>query len=439
MQNPSLVINNQSLRPLIHESYSPEHLAEIRQLLETKGTLDFPRLSTGLFSAAAVTAASAHTGYRSVWVRDNVHIAYAHYKTGKRDVAIRTVKALLSFFAKQRTRFDRIIGDPTLAAEPMNRPHIRFDGDTLNEVDETWAHAQNDALGYFLWLCCLMATDGAIAIGEREAEVLACFPRYFEAIRFWEDEDSGHWEEVRKISASSIGVVVAGLREMKRLVEGSFAPALRQIVSMGVVSELLERGENALQNILPSECIQSDPKKNRRYDAALLFLVYPLGVIKGELAERIFEHVIVNLQGDYGIKRYLGDSFWCTDYKRIPPELRTVDYSMDLSSRDKLFTTGGEAQWCLFDPVISAYFGERYKSTSAKFHLARQTFYFNRSLGQITGADCPWGEFKCPELYYQEGGKMETSEATPLLWTQANLWMALSCMERSVKKRSGNL
>ena len=98
----------------------------------------------------------------------------------------------------------------------MNRPHVRFDGETISDVDETWAHAQNDALGYFLWLCCLMANDKAIEIGEPEAEVLASFPRYFATIRFWEDEDSGHWEEVRKISASSIGVVVAGLKEMKR-------------------------------------------------------------------------------------------------------------------------------------------------------------------------------------------------------------------------------
>ena len=32
-----------------------------------------------------------------------------------------------------------------------NRPHVRFDGRTLSEIgDQRWAHAQNDALGYFL-------------------------------------------------------------------------------------------------------------------------------------------------------------------------------------------------------------------------------------------------------------------------------------------------
>ena len=44
-------------------------------------------------------------------------------------------------------------------------------------------------------------------------------PLYFQAIRYWQDEDSGHWEERRKIEASSIGAVVAGLRELRLLRE----------------------------------------------------------------------------------------------------------------------------------------------------------------------------------------------------------------------------
>ena len=97
MHNSPLIVHNETLRPLVRDSYSLEQLVEIRHLIEARGTLSFPRLKTGLFSAATVTAASAHTGYRSVWVRDNVHIAYAHYRTGKKDVAIATIDAPLSF------------------------------------------------------------------------------------------------------------------------------------------------------------------------------------------------------------------------------------------------------------------------------------------------------------------------------------------------------
>jgi hypothetical protein len=430
----SLVINNSALRPLIRETYLPEQLAEIRQLLQRNGTLDFPVLSTGLFSASVVTASSEYTGYRSVWVRDNIHIAHAHYVNGKQDVAIRAVKALLSFFQKQRVRFEQIIAEPTRASTPMNRPHVRFNGETLEEIDANWAHAQNDALGYFLWLYCLMANEGAIEVGGVEAEILDRFIRYFGAIRYWEDEDSGHWEEVRKVSASSMGVVVAGLRELKRLIKRNLiAPALWTKCSLDSIDQLLDIGTRELRRILPFECIQQDPSKNRRYDSALLFLVLPLRAIAGAMANTIVLDAVNNLQGEYGIKRYQGDSFWCTDYKRVPESLRTADYSNDLGSRNSLFTAGGEAQWCLFDPIISAYFGREFQDTAETSSFRIQTAYFNRSLGQITGSDCPLGEFKCPELYYSESGRIEPSDATPLLWTQANLWLALAAMEQSAQ------
>ena len=339
-------------------------------------------------------------------------------------------------------RFEAVIADPRRAADPMNRPHVRFDGENLAELGGRWPHAQNDALGYFLWLYCLMANENALRIEDGEAEVLSRFPRYLRAIRYWEDEDSGHWEEVRKVSASSIGAVVGGLRELKRLSASQRrGTVLERLVASERLDKLLDgllaEGTRALRDILPSECVQPGPKQLRRFDAALLFLVYPLRVVEGELAETIVRDVIGNLQGEYGIRGYLGDSFWCADYKQVPKELRTADYSNDIASRDALLAPGGEAQWCLFDPVLSAYFAVKYQQTRAVADLNRQTEYFNRALGQVTGPDCPFGEFKCPELYYREQGRIETSDVTPLLWTQANLWTAVPALERSLPLAAG--
>ncbi|MGH2413276.1 MAG: hypothetical protein ACRDEA_06220, partial [Microcystaceae cyanobacterium] len=56
----------------------------------------------------------------------------------------------------------------------------------------------------------------------------------------------------------------------------------------------------------------------------------------------------------------------------------------------------------------------------------------HRSLGQLTGKDCPFGEFKCPELYYLQDGQYIPNDVTPLLWTQANLSIALKMMEQSL-------
>ena len=53
------------------------------------------------------------------------------------------------------------------------RPHVRFDGRTLSEIgDQRWAHAQNDALGYFLWLSSTLAASGALTPDANAVSVL---------------------------------------------------------------------------------------------------------------------------------------------------------------------------------------------------------------------------------------------------------------------------
>lgn len=117
----------------------------------------------------------------------------------------KTAQTLFYYFGKHRHRFEAIIQENADPQEPMNRPHIRFNGKTLEENKERWPHAQNDALGYFLWLYCLLVRDQLVKPTIEDIETLALFPLYFQAISYWQDEDSGHWKETRKVEASSIG------------------------------------------------------------------------------------------------------------------------------------------------------------------------------------------------------------------------------------------
>ena len=65
-----------------------------------------------------------------------------------------------------------------------NRPHVRFDGRTLSEIgDQRWADAQNDALGYFLWLSSTLAASGALKPDANAVSMLTRLVRYFVAIR----------------------------------------------------------------------------------------------------------------------------------------------------------------------------------------------------------------------------------------------------------------
>jgi len=428
--------NNPEVRSLVKPRYAIAEIQAISALLERTGTLSFSPLANGLFPAAALDQDRSYTGYSYVWVRDNIHLAHCHYLTGHTDVAVRTLRTLAAYFIRHRKRFLDIITGTADAAIPMNRPHIRFDGGSLDEVKEKWAHAQNDALGYFLWLFCKLIHEGALTPTAGELELLPLFLRYFAAIRYWQDEDSGHWEETRKISASSIGVVLAGLTECRKVLSqsGSLGDAGGTGVTGDTVESLIQRGRTALASILPWECSQPDPIKQRRYDAALLFLVYPLQVVEGEMADQIVTDVVTHLQGEAGIRRYLGDSYWAPDYKeKLQPAERTIDLSDDLSARNRLLPAiGQEAQWCLFDPIVSCIFGLKFQSTRSPEHLAQQTRYLNRSLSQITGPDhTGLPAFRCPELYYLEAGRYVPNDNVPLLWTQANLLLALKFMRGS--------
>ncbi len=418
--------HNPALEALADDnSYTPEQIERIRRTLEQQGALDFTPLSTGLYPASGSTQPGA-SGYDNVWVRDNVYVAVALWESGRPGAAAAVAESLLAFYSRHRHRFE------ARAREVMDRPHVRFDGATLAEIaGQQWPHAQNDALGYCLWLCARLATAGVLSLDRGQFDTLVLLADYFSVVGYWEDEDSGHWEETRKISASSIGVVVAGLRAWIDCLRTSPDLSAPDEVRSGLTAKAeaaAERGSRALAAILPAECVQPSPLQNRRYDAALLFLIFPLNVVTGDLTDTILEDVRTKLLGEVGIRRYLGDSYWAPDYDRLlADEERTRDFSNDIETRDALLPKiGDEAQWCLFDPLMSALYGHRYLTGRRRQDFGAQRFHFNRSLAQITP------DWRCPELYYWQRGDLSPNPHTPLLWTQANLVLALKAMRETV-------
>jgi len=445
-----MVIHNEKLKPLIKSEYTKKDIHNILSLLNAHGTFDFRALPNGLFPAVPASEETGYTGYSSVWVRDNMHVAYAHYVTGKEAVAVKTLHAMMEYFLKHTSRFENIVFGKSDFNNPMERPHVRFDGETLSEFNQKWAHAQNDALGYFLWLYCKAVSDGHIVLNAETEYMLHLFARYFKHIEYWQDEDSGHWEEVRKISASSMGTVVAGLKQLAQLhLDGRISKtniAKTNISKTNIANtnkdihaapafleQLIHQGLEALYSILPYECRQEDALKHRRYDAALLFLIYPLNVLSPEMAEVIISDVTENLQGEYGIKRYVGDSYWAADYKKkLSENVRTADFSDSLAQRDALLQAGEEAQWCIFDSTLSTLYGVRYAAEHNPEFLKLQTHYLNRSLGQLTCANHPRGQLQCPESYYLEDGHYVTNDIVPLLWAGSNLRVAMEQMKKSL-------
>ncbi len=435
----------------ITASSTARDVSEIFEFLTAQGTFHFPVLSNGLFSAAAGEGGDFElTGYRNVWLRDNIQIAWAHWAVqGNAATAVRCVSALHEFYQRHRHRFTSIINGDADPTEPMNRPHIRFNGTDLAELPEKWSHAQNDALGYLLWLTCRLIASGdlpsvvsdtATTQSSSPWDLLSLLVHYWQTIEVWRDEDSGHWEEVRKIAASSIGCATAGLTELRSLMNRSeIASALLNCeysVRPEMVDDLIAQNRNALKKILPAECVQPNPTKNRRFDSALLFLIYPLNILQDrQLEDQILADIAGHLAGPIGIRRYLGDSYWCADYRDLlSAEQRTADFSDSLDARDRLLKPGMEAQWCIFDPIVSCIHGRRFLESGDLASLQLQRAALVRSLAQLSPRGGRFPEYRCPESWFCQKGVWQPNDITPLLWTQGNLWQALTLYRQSLEK-----
>ncbi|MFI5097359.1 MAG: glycoside hydrolase family 15 protein [Candidatus Acidiferrales bacterium] len=424
------------LQYLIAEEYTPESLAKIRETLVAHGTHRIVPVEHGLFAATAAAGANRVSGYHNVWVRDNVLVANSFRLRGELAPAVACMQGLSQFLAKQRPRFLEIIQDDThkLKDDVQRRPHIRFAAQALGELPERWPHAQNDALGLALWFRFVLANSGALPLTAADWGIYELFPRYFEAIEYWQDRDSGAWEEGRAVRNSSVGAVVAGLEEMREYLRSPDRQKKGDDVCAPPdmpmkLDQLIAKGRARLEATLPFEA-----PPERLADSALLSLIYPLRVVREPTAQdAILSLVQARLKGEIGIKRYAGDSYFCQDYDQwFAPGQMSSDFSERMAYRDALLQPGCEAQWCIFDPQLSIIYGERFLANPSDAEsFRRQMHYFNRSLRQLTPAG------GCPELYFLKNGEYVPNDHTPLLWTQANQALALHLMERSVKVRLG--
>ncbi len=94
-----------------------------------------------------------------------------------------------------------------------------------------------------------------------------------------------------------------------------------------------------------------------------------------------------------------------------------------MERRNRLLKAGQEAQWCIFDPIMSVIYGNRFLRSGNGMDRERQIAYFNRSIAQISPL------LQCPEAYFLECGAWVPNGNAPLLWTEANLWLALKVMK----------
>lgn len=423
------------------------HLKEILSDLAAHGTLSLRRYSSGGHSAVTVAEPknleSAIDGMLIMhWDRDNIMQALAEYQLSE-DEAMRTklkvpkdawrngLFASLKHHSMYRQRFIDIIEGKAGAHDFTKRPHIRYNPISLSEVPDQWGHAQNDAMGYILFMLFYAANENKLQFTDAQKAEMTDFavlaPLFFQKIEVWKDIDFGAWEDKKAEHASSIGCALAGLREEKKYVDqhGSFSKEIdgkKYTVDSALLDALIKRCEATLAEVLPNEFIRSDKEDkradasvDRKADAALINALF-LGAIGGQplvdevMQLKIMQATISELGRPIGFARYPFD-IW--------------DGRVD---RKDLKANAEEAQWSHVAPMMSVLYGDLYRRTKKKEYLDSQIFFFKRALTTVNS------RWRIPEAYIVDPkSRAWVSDANePLAWAQAVTIMAFVSMEKSL-------
>src|SRR3989344_4573928 len=202
-----------------------KHLDNIRAL----------QASSGLFMASR---SDVSTGYNKAWLRDNFYTCLAFEEIKDFKTVKKTWKAILQIFIKHKNKISWAVKNKPYST--FQYIHARYNPETFEEFWEEWGNKQNDAVGAILFKIGDLENKGIkiIETGE-EKEVLQILIDYLKSIEYWHNPDNGVWEEYEEVHASSVGACVAGLKQMQKL------------TYIEVPSHLVEKGEEALKELLP--------------------------------------------------------------------------------------------------------------------------------------------------------------------------------------------
>ncbi|KMY50329.1 glycoside hydrolase family 15 protein [Peribacillus loiseleuriae] len=321
--------------------------------------LDRMRLSNGAYTA------SLSQDYSFVWIRDIVYTVLPFMQKPSERYE-KAYHALFDLFKTYEWKID--IHRQKRPVYLFEYIHSRYSTD-LKELPVEWGHAQNDAIGAFLWGVGEGFRLGQKVIrDEKDLEIVQKLVDYLDCLQYWQAKDNGMWEENMELHTSSIGACVAGLHAVKMLVN--------------VKEETIKKGEETLRFLLPRESESKDT------DLALLSLVYPYRILDRKTALKVVENVSSKLERKYGVIRYENDQY---------------------------YNQGSEAEWCFGLPWLGLCYLE--------------LGLFNKAIGYLAKTEAIVPEnWEVPELYI--GGTNVPNGNTPLAWSVALSYLFINRIEK---------
>lgn len=329
----------------------------VKQSLDNLRKLITP---TGLFLASSK---NVETGYDKAWLRDNVYEALAFEYAGEWDIVAKAYHTLLDIFDKHIDKINWATTNKPF--ESWQFIHARYNPETLEEFWESWGNKQHDAVGAVLFKLADFESKGKSVLRNRtDRRTVQTLIYYICNVEYWHDADSGMWEENEEVHSSSIGAVLAALKKWQ------------EVGGMDVDQDAIDRGEAALQKLLPRE---SEAKFT---DLALLSLIYPYNIVDKDMATQIVENLVYHLAKDKGVMRYKFDHYY---------NKNNDGYSE-------------EAEWCFGLSWLAIAYQKLGNLEKAREYLAKAT-------ATITS------DGKIPELYFSHTDK--ANENNPLGWSES--------------------
>ena len=328
--------------------------------------LESLQYESGLFAASKK---GIGTGYDKAWLRDNFYECLAFEVVGDIDTVKKTYRAILDIFKKHEFKIDHAISSKP--AYTHQYIHPRYNPQTFEEYWEEWGNKQNDAIGCVLFKIGDLESrqKGTIIADEDDRRIVQKLVWYLSTLQYWNDPDSGMWEENQELHASSVGACLAGLMSDKK------------IDGIEVPDDLLEKGRTALRTILPRESQQ------KFVDLALLSLIWPYNILTPEETTEILNNVEYHLLRDRGVIRYKGDHY----YNKNPDGWSE------------------EAEWTFGLSWLAIIYEKLGNSAKAQEYME-----------QAKAAVAPEG---VPELFYSNSTKY--NDNTPLGWSESLFIVAL--------------
>lgn len=393
--------------------------------------LIFP--SNGVIPASTNTT-SNYSKY--AWVRDMVFFASIMYLLEEYEEAAKVLKNLATFYNRQEERklFTNFHWDPNPKGKyldapnnevPQIRTEITNDGNMI-ESQEGWQHKQLDAIGMWLFLTFKMANEGYLDLVELDKSlsnktndsIFSVALTFLNRINYWDQFDVGPWEDYLGYKrASSIGICLGAFKKAYEYFENNNWDSIKLWSQSHVQSEIehgIINGQFALNSRIPEEgeAIETDTFPFQKYDAALIFLLYPFNPgLSRKQEDSILRTIYKHRLGTVGISRRDNDNYVGMDY---PYNLHSQGIYSHITDLDYK-----AAEWTLFDPLIAAYFFKRFTDSKGedKESYSLAEYHFKRALVQVTKESD-----KYTKTFYENGQKREVNVEVPGLVIPEAYW-----------------